>query len=57
MAKNNKKRKKKIKKVRMARNLLAVVAWFRNSAGRMKDKCKEESVKHCRRWKQGKMRE
>ena len=45
----NKKHKRKMKKTR---SFLAIIAWFRNSAGQMKDKKKDK--KRRRQWKQRK---
>ncbi|KKM89346.1 hypothetical protein LCGC14_1249650 [marine sediment metagenome] len=44
-------RRKPRTELRPTRNLLAVDAWFRSSAGDMGDKRKEESRKECRTWK------
>ena len=41
--------KKKKKKAKKPRNWLAVSAWFRKSAGAIKDKKKEKSKKQCRK--------
>jgi hypothetical protein len=44
------KRKKKKRKLKKIRDWLAISAWFRNSAGPIKDKKKD--IKKQRRWKQ-----
>lgn len=49
-SKKSKRKKKQKTKPKKTRNWLAVLAWFRQ-AGAMKDKKKEQSAKHCRKWK------
>jgi hypothetical protein len=48
MPKKKHKKPKNKNKVKKSRSWAAVVAWFRNSAGPIKDKKKEKSKKKCR---------